>query len=82
MEKKYSVVRGFAAVGEDNVKKYFSPGNAHEIGDLPDSEIKKHVKAGNIVEYEENKDLDIPLESAPPVVEEERPRSAKKKETK
>lgn len=77
MEKKYSVVRGFAGVGEDNVKKYFSPSNAHEVGDLPASEIKKHVAAGNLVEYEEDsKASDAPLESAPVVTE--IPRSTKK----
>lgn len=65
MATKYMALRGFAAVGENNVKKYFSPGNAHEIADLPDAEIKKHVKAGNIAEYEEEKQQDVPLESAP-----------------
>lgn len=64
MATKYSVVKGFAAVGEDNVKKYFSPANAHEVGDLPASEIKKHVKAGNLAEYEEPRSAkEAPLEA-------------------
>jgi hypothetical protein len=51
--KKYQAISGFAAVGEDKVKRYFSPSNSHEIADLPDAEIKKHLKAGNIAEINE-----------------------------
>lgn len=78
MATKYAVIRGFAAVGEDNVKRYFSPANAHEVGDLPAKEIKKHVDAGNLVEYEEPRaHKEAPLEAAPPETEE--PTSSVKK---